>query len=122
VTDVATGIMYMVSVVALYGFVRVLGWNRLIAVATTVVLLAAPALWSASIQARSDPRLCAMAFGDLALVVAALDARRPTRVHAVVIALLLGVAMGSHPVIGVLVVFQIACISSCRRETVPERS
>ena len=108
--DVATAVMYMVSVAALYGFVRVLGRNRLIAVATAVVVLAAPALWSASIQAGSYPRLCAMAFGDVAIFVAALDARRPTRVHAVVIALLLGVAMGSHPVIGVLVVFQVACV------------
>ena len=108
--DVATAVMYMVSVAALYGFVRVLGRNRLIAVATAVVVLAAPVLWSASIQAGSYPRLCAMAFGDVAIFVAALDARRPTRVHAVVIALLLGVAMGSHPVIGVLVVFQVACV------------
>jgi hypothetical protein len=108
--DVATAVMYSVAIASLYGFVRVLGRNRLIAVATAVVLLSAPALWSASLHAGSYTRLCAMALGDLASLLAAADARRPTRIRAVGIVVLLGLSMASHPVIGILMVFQVACI------------
>ena len=108
--DVATAAIYMVAVVSLYGFVRALGRSRLAAVGAAVILLGAPTLWSASLVSGSYPRLFAMAFIDLATLLAVWTTRRPTRPRIALTSLTLAIALGAHPVVGCIGVLQVAVV------------
>jgi hypothetical protein len=108
--DVATAAIYIVATATLYGFVRMLGRNRFAAVAAAVILLGAPTLWSASLRDGSYPRLFAMAFIDLATLLAAWTARRPTRPRIALTAVALAIALGAHPVVGCLGVLQVTVV------------
>jgi hypothetical protein len=108
--DVATAAIYIVATTTLYGFVRMVGRNRLAAVAAAVILLGAPTMWSASLRDGSYPRLFAMAFIDVATLLAAWMARRPTKPRLALTAVALAIALGAHPVVGCLGVLQVTVV------------
>lgn len=108
--DVATAAIYITAIVSLYAFVRLLGRRRLMGITASLILLGAPTLWSATLADGSYPRLFAMAFIDVATVLAAWTARRPTRVRIALTAFALAIALGAHPVVGAIGVLQVVAI------------
>lgn len=106
---VAAGI-YLVAIGSLYGFVRLIGTSRLAAVIAAALALAAPTLWAQSLMNGLYPRLTAMAFSDLATMLAAFYARKPSRFRMAAVALALAGAWCSHPVVAVIGTVQVMAV------------